>query len=72
MILLRKKKFNEEKGKKLTVYGCITSASEWQFVKLEDNILTFDNSIYTLSEIDKILGIFQYIINEFKEEDSNK
>ena len=55
--------------KKKTVsvlYGAVTTGGIWQFLKLEDTILTVDLDVYYLSEIDKILGILQEIFENCK------
>ncbi len=58
-------KFNELKNKSIKViYGCVTTGDDWQFIKLEKNTVTFDNKRFYLSEVDKILGVFQQIVNQ--------
>jgi hypothetical protein len=57
--------FNERKGRsQKAIYGCVTSAYSWGFLKLEDNVLsidpnyaslTFDNPYPVLSAIQWIL-----------------
>jgi len=60
--------FNENKGLKLNrIYGCSTTSDAWQFSVLENDILTIDKQKYYLSEIDELLGVFQTIINYYKE-----
>jgi len=58
---------NEEDGKPLDIiYGCVTTARDWQFMKLENDLLTIDEKIYNIIELDTILGIFQHIIDYYK------
>lgn len=58
-------KFNEIKKRDVPViYGCITTGDDWQFLKLEGNIVTFHDSRLYLSEVDKILGVFDKIVKE--------
>ena len=45
------------------VYGCVSIGVEWIFIKLEGKIATADSTIFTISEVDKILGVFGWIIN---------
>ena len=60
--------FNEKMGTTLPViYGCVTTVDNWQFLKLEDKQSTVDPKVYYLVELEKILGIFQYIIDYFKQ-----
>ena len=58
---------NEEDGKPLDIiYGCVTTARDWQFIKLENGLLTIDEKIYNIVELETILGIFQHIIDYYK------
>ena len=58
---------NEEDGKPLDViYGCVTNSDLWQFLKLENNMLTIDEEIYGIKELETILGVFQHIIDYYK------
>lgn len=50
------------------IFGCITSGELWRFMKIENDCIYIDErpfSIYT--ELEKILGIFQYIVDFYKE-----
>ncbi len=50
-----------------TVYGVVTTANSWLFLKLENNIIyTDDDSVISLNELPKILGRLQYIINFYE------
>lgn len=56
--------FNEMEGKDIPfIYGCATDGIEWQFLKLENNIYSLDNKIYT--DLKEILGVWHYIIELF-------
>jgi len=59
--------YNQSEGKPTnTIYGCVTNSGQWQFLKLEDNLLSIDEEIYTIKELPTILGIFQHIIDYYK------
>jgi hypothetical protein len=45
-----------------TVYGCVSIGVEWIFIKLEGKIATTDSTIFTITELDKILGVFGWIV----------
>ena len=49
-----------------TVYGAVTNAYEWVFLKLEGNTIFIDKDRYFLSDLPQLLGIFQTIIDEYK------
>jgi hypothetical protein len=64
--LIGAKLFNERKGLKLgKTYGCVTTGTEWLFIALNTDVV-IDTHLYYLNEINQILGVFQYIINKFK------
>jgi hypothetical protein len=61
--------FNQEEDNEInTIYGCVTTGEVWQFLKLEDNVIFMDNNRYYISEPDKIIGIFQSIVNQYQSE----
>ena len=54
--------FNEQEGNNINIiYGCVTTGEVWQFLKLENSVLSIDSRRYYIDHIDKILGIFQDI-----------
>jgi hypothetical protein len=56
--------FNQQQGNPITaVYGTVTTGSIWQFLKLEEKLVTIDLQEYYLRDIDKILGILARAIN---------
>lgn len=46
------------------IYGCVTTAEDWQFLRLEQDWISIDRSRYYLNEIENILGILQKIVDE--------
>jgi hypothetical protein len=50
----------------ISIYGCVTNAQEWRFLKLENNTVTIDSDFYFISQPEIILGVFQEIINYYK------
>jgi hypothetical protein len=54
---------NEREKKNIkTIYGCVTTGYQWQFLKLEGNLAIQDTTIYSLVELPKILGILESMI----------
>ena len=45
-----------------TVYGCVSIGIEWLFIKLEGKVATIDPTIFTITEVDKILSVFGWIV----------
>ena len=44
------------------IYGCVTSGTLWQFLKLEGNDVTIDSTSYLVTPVQKILGILKWIL----------
>ncbi len=60
--------FNKRSGNDLkTIFGCVTTGENWQFLKLEGNTAIIDSEKFYLSELDEILGVFKSIINYYKD-----
>jgi hypothetical protein len=59
--------FNEQmKEPYQTIYGTVTNAFDWVFLKLEDDTVYVDIDRYFLNDLAKILGIMQWIIKQYK------
>ena len=60
--------YNKEAGIKLSeIYGCVTTGTEWRFLRLKDNIISIDDAEYFIVELEKLLGVFQLIMNKYKQ-----
>lgn len=63
--MLGSKMFNEKKNRIVTsIYGCVTNADEWHFLRLQDTVVTIDTRKYYLDNVPEILGVFQTIVNQ--------
>ena len=50
--------FNEQQGQPTeTVYGAVTTGTDWKFLRLSGFVAAIDRSDYFIKEIDRILGI---------------
>jgi len=49
------------------IYGCVTTADQWRFLHLINNHIIIDKRIYDLRELPTILGIFQRILDHYRE-----
>ena len=59
--------YNKASGNNLDkIYGCVTTADDWVFMKLEGNIIFIDTKKYYLGKIEELLGVFQVIIDFYK------
>jgi hypothetical protein len=58
-------KFNQAGGLEVpTIYGSVTTGTQWQFLKLTGRDLTIDVTEYPLNPIDQILGIFKWMVDD--------
>jgi hypothetical protein len=56
--MIAAQRFNEQEGEPIdTLYGAVTTGTDWKFLKLIQQTAYIDSSDYFISEIDKILGI---------------
>jgi hypothetical protein len=44
------------------VYGCVTSGTQWRFLKLEERTLTIDLTGYQLPPVEQILSLHKYYV----------
>jgi hypothetical protein len=44
------------------VYGCVTTGTAWKFLQLDGSKVRIDLTEYTLSQVDRILGILVHMI----------
>jgi hypothetical protein len=52
--------FNQNKGNQIsTIYGVITTGTNWRFLRLKGQIIEIDLNEYFISQIGKILGILK-------------
>jgi hypothetical protein len=59
--------FNQENNEPYeTIYGAVTNAYDWVFMKLEGNTVFIDKERYFINELPKLLGILQFIVNQYK------
>lgn len=60
------KLFNQKEGNDIqSIFGCVTTGENWQFLKLEleNEILFMDVRRYYINDIGNLLGVFQKIID---------
>ena len=55
--------FNQRQNQSTSViHGCVTTGYQWLFLIMEDQTVFQDTLVYTLSDLSKILGILQNIV----------
>lgn len=65
--MLGAQRFNELESNSISgIYGCVTTGEDWQFLKLEGNFIWVNNQRYYINELEKILGIFQFIVDSYE------
>ena len=62
--LLGAARLNEREKKVIpTLYGCCTTGVEWRFLRFENSTFTLDETRYLISNLPKLLGVLQQIID---------
>ena len=65
--------FNERDGIPLSaIYGCVTAALEWLFLRLEGTTLTIDTHRYSLMNLPELLGALQSVIDFYQTQKKGK
>ena len=54
--------FNRRQNKNYTIYGCVTTGTNWKFMKLFDQVVRVDPNEYFLNNIGKLMGILRSFI----------
>jgi hypothetical protein len=57
---------NARSGLHQPVYGCVTTGSEWKFLKLVDRTLEIDQHEYFINEVPRILGVLISVFDAVK------
>ena len=61
--MIAAQKFNQANGQEIpTIYGSVTTGTQWQFLKLSGKDLTIDTTEYSLAPIERILGILKWMV----------
>lgn len=58
-------KFNEAKGQQISsIYGIVSSGTQWRFFRLQDTTVTIDLMDYPLPPVEQILGFLVWMVQE--------
>jgi hypothetical protein len=58
-------KFNEQKGNQISaIYGCISSGTQWRFLKLEGQTVIIDLNDYPLFPVEQILAFLVWMVEQ--------
>jgi hypothetical protein len=56
--------YNANEGNNISIiYGCVTTGTEWQFLKLEQKTCWVDTQRYYINDLPSLLGVLQAIID---------
>ncbi|GAB3634981.1 hypothetical protein GCM10027422_05710 [Hymenobacter arcticus] len=67
--LIGASRLNERDKKHIPVlYGCATTGIEWRFLKLENQLFTLDESRYLISDLARLLGVLQHIVDQARQQ----
>lgn len=57
--------FNNRQKKPIeTIYGCVTTGYLWQFLQLEGQTVLQDTTIYSIGDLEEVLGVLQFIVEQ--------
>jgi len=60
--------YNENEGKPIdTIFGCVTTGNEWQFLKLYKKNVSINSDLLYINEINNLLGVWQNIVDSYKQ-----
>ena len=60
--------FNQQTGENIsTIYGAVTNAYDWIFLKLEGDTIFIDKNRYYLNDLPQLLGVLQHITSKYKD-----
>ena len=63
--MIAAQRFNAERGNNIPcIYGTTTSGTDWRFLKLENQRLYIDRTLYSIGQCDKILGILASMVEQ--------
>lgn len=63
--MLAAQKFNFRRGAELPrLYGVVTTGSAWKFLRLSGSEVVIDEAEYNIQQLDIILGILAYMVND--------
>jgi hypothetical protein len=55
-------------GNELTIYGSVTDGQVWQFGKLERDVYTYNEKLFTLDDLAELLGAWDFIFTRLQEQ----
>jgi hypothetical protein len=63
--MIAARRFSLRNGQPLArVYGCVTTGEDWQFLRLDDSVITYDTVRMYRSDLGRILAAFLHTIAE--------
>lgn len=58
-------RFNQAKQQPVTtIYGCVSSGTQWRFLKLEGTTVTIDLLDYSLPPVEQILAVLVWMVQK--------
>jgi hypothetical protein len=60
--------YNQSEGKPIdTIFGCVTTGSDWQFLKLCNNTVFINSDLLYINPINNLIGVWQFIIDFYRQ-----
>lgn len=65
--MLAARMFNQRDGNPIEViYGAVTNAYEWVFLKLDKDLVLIGQERFFLNEMDELLGVLEHILGQYE------
>jgi hypothetical protein len=64
-LMVAARRFNVRQGRPLArVYGCVTTGEDWQFLRIEDSVITYDTTRLYRNDVGRLLAAFLHVVAE--------
>jgi hypothetical protein len=64
-LMVAARRFNVRNGRApARVYGCVTTGEDWQFLRLDDPVITYDTTRLYRNDLGRILAAFLHVVTE--------
>lgn len=64
-LMVAARRFNLRQGRPLDrVYGCVTTGEDWQFLRLDESVITYDTTRIYRNDLGRLLAAFLHVVAE--------
>lgn len=59
--------FNQRKGFSTPIFGVVSTGSDWRFLRLVEDSITFDRAEYYMADVNKIVGVIKHFVESVEQ-----